>query len=405
MRLRLHVSEEYRRTALLERGEELAPEVELDVPLSELSRQARQVLVAAPDSGPYRYLRIEGHTQENYYASTVPASPAEWEQLIADYRQAENAAEEDWRAEVIAAARAHIAGETHRWPRYARTDYGGLTEDGEAALPPDLAEAVRAYDEQEAEAKRLQREAEDRRSTEREQREAAENAAAEKERTDWIAAHGSDHLRAASDAGYDCKRLYVIERAALEHPGYILDFDDNAQWRDRSCPSEDALAEELRVTPALTEGESVLVVWLTDPPRDRREEDDEDWESCEAVVIRGFLGDYDLVRTELPALDEGRYAELPGGYALLGRTLRHADAAMLCDGHTDARQLTALHTLVSGPLPEGCPAEGPIPVEMQREMSETGTEGVWFARAFPSAQHAKDFAERRRALSARRTRE
>ena len=77
MRLRLHVSEEYRRTALLERGEELAPEVELDVPLSELSRQARQVLVAAPDSGPYRYLRIEGHTQENYYASTVPASPAE----------------------------------------------------------------------------------------------------------------------------------------------------------------------------------------------------------------------------------------------------------------------------------------------------------------------------------------
>lgn len=406
MRLRLHVSEEYRRTALLERGEEIATEVELDVPLSEISRKAREVLVAAPDSGPYRYLRIEGHTRELYQATIVPATPADWEQLIADYRQAENVAEENWRAQVIAAARAHIAGETYHWPRYARTGYGGLTEDGEAALPPDLAEAVRAYDEQQAEAKRLQREAEDRRRVDHEQREAAEKAAAEQERSDWIAAHGSDHLRAASDAGYDCKRLYVTERAALEHPGYIVDFDDNAQWRDRSCPSEDALAEELRVTPALAEGESILVVWLTDPPHDRREEcDDEEWEPCEAVVIRGFLGDYDLVRTDLPGPAEGDYADLPGGYALLGRTLRHADAAMLCDGHTDARQLTAQHTLVSGPLPEGCPTEGPIPAEMQREMSETGTEGIWFARAFPSVQHARDFAERRLALSARRKRE
>lgn len=421
MRLRLRLSDASRKAALVERGEEIEREHTLDVPLADLSVKARAVLADLSQTRdrdahqmsvgePYAVLPPPGGGKQ-YEVDALPQTPAEWESLLVGYaaaqaeyqRQATAATEQsdrEYREKVTAIAQAYLAGDTacvgpeekRLMPKF-RLNYSDL-----ALLPPDTADAIRAED-----ARRVakQRGAE----AEREERKAAEREAAEQERTDWIAAHGSDHLRAASDAGYDCKRLYVTERAALEHPGYVVDFDDNAQWRDRSCPSPDALAEELRVTPMLAQGETVEVVWLITPPHSRvDDEDDEDWEQCEAVVIQEFLGDYDLVRTDLPGSDEGSMEELTGGYQLVGRMLRHADAVMLCNGHTDAQSLTAQHTLVSGPLPEGCPGEGPIPVEMQQEISATGTEGVWFARTFPSAQHANAFAKQRLALSARRQR-
>lgn len=117
------------------------------------------------------------------------------------------------------------------------------------------------------------------------QREAAATQAREADKHTWITAHGSDFLRRACLAGgYDCQRRYVEERAALEFPGYVVDFKDYARWRDRSCPSEVALAEAERV--------SGLVVWLTASP----EEDENDLDPCEAVVVRGYLDKYDLIR-------------------------------------------------------------------------------------------------------------
>lgn len=110
---------------------------------------------------------------------------------------------------------------------------------------------------------------------------------ADRDKLDWIKAHGSDFLRKASDAGYDCQRRYVTERAVLEYPGFAVDFDDLAGWKERACPSEAALDA------ALGFGDTCRVVWLTQPVE---REGEEDWEAREALVVEDFLGKYDLVR-------------------------------------------------------------------------------------------------------------
>lgn len=123
-----------------------------------------------------------------------------------------------------------------------------------------------------------------------EKRAAEQRAAAEAQEVDkaaWIAAHGSDHLRAAFAAGYDCQRLYVTERAAAEFPGFQVDFSDRSRWDRRSCPSEEGLGISLA-----TKGSRV--VWLTAPVR--KVDDEDEWEPREAVVVEDFLGRYDLVR-------------------------------------------------------------------------------------------------------------
>jgi len=67
----------------------------------------------------------------------------------------------------------------------------------------------------------------------------AKEAAAEK--ACWIAAHGSAHLRRAVGGRFDCQRLYALERAAIEAPGFVMDFYNGAAWRERSCPTVAAL--------------------------------------------------------------------------------------------------------------------------------------------------------------------
>jgi hypothetical protein len=148
-------------------------------------------------------------------------------------------------------------------------------------------EKARAKTEAKKEAEQAQRIAD------REAREAAEKAAREfreKEKIEWVAEHGSDYLRDAVRLGYDCQRQYVTERAGIEFPEYTVDFDGDARWRSRSCPSREALAEVLRLR-----GEEVAaeVVWLTEEPA---HDYAEAFEPCEAVVIRGYLARYDLIK-------------------------------------------------------------------------------------------------------------
>jgi len=118
------------------------------------------------------------------------------------------------------------------------------------------------------------------------------------DRARWIAAHGSPHLQRCIAAGYNCQRQYVIERAALEAPGFVVDFDDKAGWKDRACPTPAALdtADEAR---DLGLGEPTII-WLTKPPSDQLPDPEgDDYEAFapgEAVVLRGYLGKYDLVR-------------------------------------------------------------------------------------------------------------
>lgn len=159
--------------------------------------------------------------------------------------------------------------------------------------PANLAEIARL---EEAWAKR--QEEDEKRRKEMLERAAAIKAAQqrrEEEKSGWIEAHGSDHLRRAHALGYDCQRRYVTERAAREFPGWVVDFDDCADWRERSCPS----AEALRVVEELiNRGLNAKVVWLTAPPykRDPEEEYYEPFEAREAVVILGYLGSYTLVK-------------------------------------------------------------------------------------------------------------
>ena len=116
----------------------------------------------------------------------------------------------------------------------------------------------------------------------------------------WIAEHGSDHLKSAHELGYEVGRLYATERFEHEIPtGWQLDFYDRAAWYVRTNPSADAIVE-LKLAQALCEavgGSHATIVWLTHPPSQEPEEDDYGYfEACEAVIIRGYLGKYDLVK-------------------------------------------------------------------------------------------------------------
>lgn len=96
----------------------------------------------------------------------------------------------------------------------------------------------------------------------------------------WAEEHGSDRLRKGLAQNYDMTRLYVVERVAAEHPGFLIDWKNECEWDRRSSPSERALD-----VAAEHDGE---VVWLETLP-DGAETTEE------AVVIREYLGRYDLV--------------------------------------------------------------------------------------------------------------
>lgn len=170
-----------------------------------------------------------------------------------------------------------------------------------ARLGVDLGEydAARArYDAVQPELKRRADEAradKERIEAEMAERKRAEADAARAEKAAWVEAHGSDYLKRACAAGHNCQRLYVKERAGQEAPNYVVDFDNNAEWRERSCPSLTAL-NELDKVAQLQIGEPEIV-WLEAEPHDKNNEEPEyGFEECEAVVIRSYLGKYDLVK-------------------------------------------------------------------------------------------------------------
>lgn len=116
----------------------------------------------------------------------------------------------------------------------------------------------------------------------------------EEEKFKWIKQYGSDYLKRAVENGFDCQRKYVLERAAKEFPDFIVDFDDSAEWNSRSCPSEQALSEMINLK---EKGYNANVVWLTKLPNGYDDYDYYDIEPCEAVIVRGYLGSYDLIKT------------------------------------------------------------------------------------------------------------
>lgn len=294
MQVKVSLSEQVRRAALAQ-GRELPAAATVAVDLGALPEGLRAA--AAPhlplDDG--EHLKVWRPCVYGIWVS--PVDPADvvallgaWltDRLAGEEKRAANAAEmaanaerdrEERRARARADAERILADPTEfngrrpiLVPDDAGDDLAALIDRAAKALTKRWADA----DERSrlAEAKRL----------------ADAKAAAEAQEADkaaWIAAHGSDHLRAAFAAGYDCQRLYVTERAAAEFPGFQVDFSDRSRWDRRSCPSEEGLGISLA-----TKGSRV--VWLTAPVR--KVDDEDEWEPREAVVVEDFLGRYDLVR-------------------------------------------------------------------------------------------------------------
>jgi len=102
-------------------------------------------------------------------------------------------------------------------------------------------------------------------------RKEAEKQAKEREKAQWIKTHGSQRLKEAFTRGYDCQRLYILERVAMELPGYIVyQFDGRDAWEldNRSCPSAEALEEAKRLE---AQGYRPVVKWAKLAPSDEDE--------------------------------------------------------------------------------------------------------------------------------------
>lgn len=118
------------------------------------------------------------------------------------------------------------------------------------------------------------------------------------EKATWIKQHGSQYLKDCLELNVDAEREYVLERAKMEHPEYEVDYYNNTTWNKMVSPSIEAVAELKRLRGI---GVEAQIVWLTSPITKDDEDDyyDSDFEEQEAAVIRNYLGEYDLVRTDI----------------------------------------------------------------------------------------------------------
>lgn len=118
-----------------------------------------------------------------------------------------------------------------------------------------------------------------------------EDEAAESEKDKWIRSYGSVHLMRAWSAGHHCGRQYALERMARQYPGYTLDYDGDADWKERPFPSLGALdMRDDLIDAAHPDADEPEIVWLTSQPSNSDDDgyghgDYFDFEPCEAVVF------------------------------------------------------------------------------------------------------------------------
>lgn len=299
MKLVYHLSDAARKRMFLETGRDPGRDQALEVDPVALSQEDRAqllelrpidttgpaILANLPEWGPY------GIKRSAFDVLTLDAVASDPVALLAAYRDAARTRQIEAELQRDAAL-AKLIDELNRWP--ADRDMYRSEIEARFAGAPRLAEAeaalAAAKDRYAAYAA-----AERAKSAAQAAAAQAERAQRDAERRAWIEAHGSVYLKKCLAGGYDCQRRYVIERAALEHPGYVVDYNDAAEWKDRSGPSEAALDEAARV--------GGLVVWLTAAPSaatgddtDDESEDEYEFAACEAVAIRAYLGKYDLIK-------------------------------------------------------------------------------------------------------------
>jgi len=121
--------------------------------------------------------------------------------------------------------------------------------------------------------------------------------------SDWIAAAASPDLKRAHERGYKVASVYVRERVGVEFPGFMVDTTDEAEWAERSNPTAEAMDLEEQTLARVQELEAdydVGIVWLTTPPKAFWRDEDV-FADREAVVVRAWLGRYDLVALVPPS--------------------------------------------------------------------------------------------------------
>ena len=128
------------------------------------------------------------------------------------------------------------------------------------------------------------------------QRAKAEEEAAQEawdaDKATWIEAHGSDRLKKAHAAGYPHNRTYIQERATVELGGeWTVDANNAYEWDRKACPSERALDLENTLK---NKSFKAQIVWIKSDGTERGCDDDA-FEPFEAVVVREFLGRYDVI--------------------------------------------------------------------------------------------------------------
>ncbi len=275
------LSDAYREKTLVETGEVLERVQRVEIDLASATPEQRKAIlaIAGVDLSPIEVGRWENWSNDakpflkelplDAPIQTVEVLAAHCERMAAEKKRAQEVYDAHVREELTSELNQTLAklrealekgenrGNLYLWTAYNksseakrlgidRSEYDKLHAEYEA-----LQERIRAANEAEAKARR---ETEENRKAKRKQ-----------ERLDWIAKHGSEYLREAVAAGHDCSRRYWIERAALEYPGFTLDANKSADWKSRSCPSEDALAERKALAKAHPDAK-VEVVWLTSEP-------------------------------------------------------------------------------------------------------------------------------------------
>lgn len=287
MQIKVQFTEEYRQQQFINEGVLPNKEEVIEVDPVDLNAETRQALVN------YKmHLRdvLDLTTLAKGYSPIsfeVPAADLTPEEMILKFIAAKDDLrhknEQEHQARVDA-ANEELQATIQRHRERLEANASQLLDNGRSAIRiPDHASDDLKREATELNA-RIQRVKGERRA-ERERKEKEEFERFHTEKLEWVREHGSDHLKESCEAGYNCKRLYVYERAALEYSEYTVDFDDRADWSPRACPNASALAEAKRV--------GGTVVWLNNPPYEIDEEYydryDMPWEETEAVVIEGYL--------------------------------------------------------------------------------------------------------------------
>ncbi len=107
----------------------------------------------------------------------------------------------------------------------------------------------------------------------------------------WIEEHGSERLKLGLQRGYKISGAYVRERAEAEFPGFTVDINAKAWWRERVSPTLEALQVEtlaLGYQQKISSTYKIRIVWLT---RDDRGQE----AKREVVVVPAYLTFYNLI--------------------------------------------------------------------------------------------------------------